>query len=54
MYLVAVQILLRTKFLQIFVKKLYLRANYTEANIEQDFNMKNQFINKNFALSYRK
>ena len=27
----------------LFVQKLYLRTNYKEANIEEDFDLKNQF-----------
>ena len=29
--------------ISLFIQKLYLRSNYIEANIEEDFNMKNQF-----------
>ena len=31
----------------LFVQKLYLRTNYIESNIEEDFDMKNQFRFKN-------
>ena len=31
----------------LFVQKPYLRTNYTESNIEEDIDLKNQFRNKN-------
>ena len=37
-----------------FVQKLFLRTNYIEFNIEEDFDMKNQIRIKNLQCSPRK
>ena len=48
MYLVTVQTILKRKLIQVFLyKKPYLRSNYTEANIEEDVDLKNHSRIKN-------
>ena len=44
MFLVTVRIILQTKnHTSLFVQKHYFRANYVEANFEEDMDLKNQY-----------